>query len=63
MLDFTTELLTRPHQTEPAARGGPVERSLAERRSTATIKSTAPAAPRRRRNDALNYAIQARLQW
>ncbi len=63
MLDFTTELLTRPYNAaEPAAQRSLVDRSP-ERRSRATIRSTAPSPPKRRRNDAMNVAPPARLQW
>jgi hypothetical protein len=64
MLDFTPELLIRNQNAADAATGRrPVERARAERRTTATIRATAPASPRRRRNDALDIGRQARLQW
>ncbi|MDB5933816.1 MAG: hypothetical protein JWQ01_1160 [Massilia sp.] len=64
MLDFTSELLTRnQNAADPATQRSPVERSLAERRTTATIRSPAPLSPKRRRNDALSMGKQARLQW
>lgn len=64
MLDFTTELLIR-NQTvvDRAPQRGPVQRSPEERRTTATIKTTAPASPRRRRNDALHVTQPTPLQW
>jgi hypothetical protein len=67
MLEFTTELLIRKqngaeHVGGPAPRGL-VRRSPEERRTTATMKGTAPAAPRRRRNDALHVTQPAPLHW
>lgn len=65
MLDFSLESPTH-HQSaaDPAAQRIPTPRSPAERRTTATIKSSVPStSPRRRRHDNLRPGNQAALEW
>jgi hypothetical protein len=65
MLDITLESSTHNQSAgNPAAQRSPTARSLADRRTTATLKSSAPStSPRRRRHDNLNTGKQTPLEW
>lgn len=64
MLDFTLDSIIHHQAAADPAANNPSRRLLADRRISATVKSTAPSmTPKRRRHDSLNTGKPAPLEW